>query len=584
MTAFPTQEEETTMKITSTRRVFLAGTGIAGSVAALAACGGQKTAEQQAEEAKKENEKKAKEQAELPGTAWERLDYDKVPDGGSLKLAVSQLPSNWNSNHTDGSLGDLTSIRNPLGANSFIIASESGEKKLNPDYVESAEVTKENPQTVTVKFNKKAVWEDGSPIVIADLIAQWKAKSGKDKAYQVVSTVGWEQVKEVKQTDDEYTGEIIFETPYIDWITLVYPDVPKKVCETPEAFNKGYVKQPTPSCGPFTVDNIDQTGGVVTLKRNDKWWGRAPKLETIIFSVVDQTTQPQSFANSEIDALDIANGDVLSQAKTRKDAALQKTNGLTWTHLTLNVKGAGGNLGDVKVREAIARGIDREAIGRAVVGPLEAPVTLVDNFYYMPGQDGYEDSFGGLTFDQDKAGKLLDEAGWKLEGDKRKKDGKTFDMKILIPADTKSNSDRARQVQKNLNELGLNVQMQTVPSDAYFDEYVSPKNFDAVTFSWVGSQFPETSSANLFYPLEAKQNYTNFADDSIGPVLKDLTSNFDPAARKKLANEVSKKIAASFVCIPFYATPQIMGVKKGVVNYGASLFESIDWTQVGVKA
>src|SRR5699024_9038793 len=121
--------------------------------------------------------------------------------------------------------------------------------------------------------------------------------------------------------------------------------------------------------------------GVVTLEQNPNWWGRAPKLENVIFQVVDQTTQPQSFANAEIDIIDIGTGDVLSQAETRSDAVIQRTNGLTWTHVTMNVSG-GGPLEDPLVREAIARGIDRDAIGRAVVGPLEAPVVLVDNFVY----------------------------------------------------------------------------------------------------------------------------------------------------------------------------------------------------------
>ena len=40
----------------------------------------------------------------------------------------------------------------------------------------------------------------------------------------------------------------------------------------------------------------------------------------------------------------------------------------------------------------------------------------------------------------------------------------------------------------------------------------------------------------------------------------------------------------AIMIIPFYATPNIVGVKDGIVNYGASQFESADWTQVGMKA
>lgn len=571
------------MKITSTRRLFLAGTGAVGTAAALAACGGQQTAEEQESQAAEENSKAAEEQAALPSTAWERMEYDQVPEGGTLRRTVSQLPNNWNSNQTDGNLADLTYIREAAGAGAEIIYSETGEKTLNPDYIESAEVTSEDPQTVVFKYNPEAKWDNGEPIVVEDLISQWNAVKGENADYQIVSSVGWDQIESITQTDDEYSGEIVFSAPYIDWITVVHPDVPKSVTESAEAFNTGYVDTPTPGKGPFKVGEVDSTGGVVTLVHNESWWGRAPKLEQIIFTVVDQTTAPQSFANGEIDLLDIANGDVLSQAKTRSDATIQTTNGLTWTHLTLNVQGADGNLDDVKVREAIARGIDREAIGQAVVGPLEAPVVLVDNFVYMPGQDGYEDSFGGLEYDPEAAGALLDEAGWVLEGDKRTKDGKTLDFSIIIPADTKSNSDRARQIQTNMNELGMNVELQTVPSDAYFNDYVTPKNFDGVTFSWVGSQYPESSSANLVYPVDSGQNFTNFADDRIGPLNEQLKGAFDIDERHKLANEISTVIAESFVIIPFYATPNIVGVKTGLVNTGASQFESTDWTQVGYK-
>src|SRR5699024_2970354 len=333
---------------------------------------------------------------------------------------------------------------------------------VNPDYVASAEMTSEDPQTVVFKYNPEGKWDNGDPIVVEDLIAEWKANNGSNEEFLTVSTVGYDQIESITQTDDEFSGEIVFSSPYIDWITLVHPGAPAAVYKDPETFNTGYVDEPTPGKGPFKVANLDPDGGVVTLERNEHWWGRAPKLESIIFQVVDQTTQPQSFANGEIDWLDVGTGDVLSQAKTREDAVIQTTNGLTWTHLTMNVNGGGGVLEDPKVREAMARAIDRDAIGRAVVGPLEAPIVLVDNFVDLPGQDGYQDSYeqlGGLTFDQEAAGALLDEAGWALEGDKRTKDGESLDLKVIIPADTKSNSDRARQVQTNLNEVGFNCEL-----------------------------------------------------------------------------------------------------------------------------
>src|SRR5690625_297860 len=89
------------MTLTSNRRRFLQGTAVLGGPGALAACS-QQSSEEQAEQAAEENEQKAAEQAELPSTAWTRAEYDDVEDGGTLRLAVSQLPNNWNGSHADG--------------------------------------------------------------------------------------------------------------------------------------------------------------------------------------------------------------------------------------------------------------------------------------------------------------------------------------------------------------------------------------------------------------------------------------------------------------------------------------------------
>lgn len=139
-------------------------------------------------------------------------------------------------------------------------------------------------------------------------------------------------------------------------------------------------------------------------------------------------------------------------------------------------------------------------------------------------------------------------------------------------------------MQTNLNEVGFNCELQTVPADGYFPDYVMPGSFDMVTFSWVGTAYPESSSANLVYPLESGQNFTGYADDRIGPVNEKLKAAFDTDERQQLANELSNIVAETWTVIPFYATPNVVAIKEGVVNTGASQFETTDWTQVGIKA
>src|SRR5699024_3423509 len=157
----------------------------------------------------------------------------------------------------------------------------------------------------------------------------------------------------------------------------------------PEEFNKGYVDQNTPSNGPFTVDSIDNSGGVVTLTRNDKWWGRSPKLEKIIISVVSQQQLPSAFANGELDALDgIADRHTSSRATARHDVEIQTSDGVTSSWLGISLAGGNGILADAEVREGIARATNRDGVGAAVVGPLDSPVVRKDRFVFKPGQEG----------------------------------------------------------------------------------------------------------------------------------------------------------------------------------------------------
>lgn len=571
------------MKITTNRRLFLQGTAVTGVAAALAGCS-QQSADEQKKQADADNKKKADEQAALPSTAWERAEYDAVKDGGTITLAIAQIPVNWNPLNIDGNQVDTRRITEPMGNTSGITITEEGAVELDPNYIESAEVTSEDPQIVTVKYNSKAKWENGKPVTVEDFKSQVASLNGSNKAFTITSTQGWDLIKEVRPKG-EHDMEIEYTTPFPDWMSFLYPTVPQEVTADPKAFNESLIEKPTLSKGPYKLSSLDKTGGVVTLERNPEWWGQKGKLDTVIFQVVTQQNQPQSFANGELDYLEIGDGDTLGQAKGRKGASIQKSNGLTWTHLTLNINGGGGALADVEARKAIFKAVDREAVSRAVVAPLESPINLVNNYVYLPGQDGYEDSFDGFldSADAKKAEKILTDAGYTKDGDVYAKDGKKLEFEIVIPAETKSNEDRAKQIMNDLNAIGFKVKLKTVPSDKYFNDYIIAKDFSAATFSWVGTVLAELHGANLYLP-DSNQNYTGVDDQKLATLNEQMQQELDPDKRRTVGNEFSKQQASTYSVLPFYATPIIVGLTEGLVNIGASQFETFDWTTVGFKA
>ncbi|WP_447947008.1 ABC transporter family substrate-binding protein [Microbacterium lacticum] len=520
--------------------------------------------------------------AALPTVDWDAADAGDVQDGGTLNLAVGALPVNYNNSQIDGNDVDTNTLLSPTQGGPLRITTDGG-TEVNPDYASSVELTSEDPQVVEIKLNPKAVWEDGTPITVADYEATWKALNGTNEAYQVVSTTGWDQIGSVEQGSDEFDVKVTFSSVFADWQSLFGGTVlPAAIANDPTAFNTGYTAKAMPSYGPYVISNIDQTGQVVTLTPNPVWWGEKPKLDTILFKVVSQAQQGSSFANKEIDALYIsANADLYATAKSRDDAEIQATNGLTWTHVTMNAKS--GPLSDVNVRKAVASVVNREQIAAAANTPVGVPAVTQGDYIFMNGQKGYQDK--ALPRDTAAAEGFLKDAGYTKEGDSWTKDGEALKLTITVPADTTTNIQRSEQVQADLGDFGIPVELTTVPAAQYFSDYVIPGNFEMVSFSWQGTPFPISSREALFYPLDSGQNFTGTTDEKLGDLWTQANSELDPDKRIEIANEINETIWSYVPMFPIAPLPNVWAVEQGLVNYGAAMFgySPVDWTIVGWK-
>ena len=519
--------------------------------------------------------------AALPTVDWDAADAGDVQDGGTLNLAVGALPVNYNNSQIDGNDVDTNTLLSPTQGGPLRITTD-GASEVNPDYASSVELTSEDPQVVEIKLNPKAVWEDGTPITVADYEATWKALNGTNEAYQVVSTTGWDQIGSVEQGSDEFDVKVTFSSVFADWKSLFGGVLPAAVASDPEVFNTGFTAKAMPSSGPYVISNIDQTGQVVTLTPNPVWWGEKPKLDTILFKAVSQAQQGSSFANKEIDALYIsANADLYATAKSREDAELQASGGLTWTHVTMNAKS--GPLADVNVRKAVASIVNREQIAAAANTPVGVPAVTQGDYIFMNGQKGYQDK--ALPRDTAAAEGFLKDAGYTKEGDSWTKDGEALKLTITVPADTTTNIQRSEQVQADLGDFGIPVELTTVPAAQYFSDYVIPGNFEMVSFSWQGTAFPISTTEPLFYPLDSGQNFTGTTDDKLGDLWTKANAELDPDKRIEIANEINDTIWSYVPMFPIAPLPNVWAVKQGLVNYGAAMFgySPVDWTIVGWK-
>ncbi len=388
---------------------------------------------------------------------------------------------------------------------------------------------------------------------------------------------------------DDREVVVTFKNKVADWQGLFYGLLPASTTKSPKIFNDGWRERPLTTAGPFKFGSIDQTAKTVTLVRNEKWWGRPAKLDTIVFRTIDPDAQIDALANGEIDLMDIGpDVNKYSRAKRIAAAEIRVAGGPDFRHITIN--GTGEILKDVKVRQALAMAIDRAAIARAMLGPLEIDPTTLGNHIFMRNQMGYQDNSGDVgKYNPARAAQLLDEAGWKLDGKVRKKDGRTLEINCVIPAGVATSRQESELVQNMLGQVGVRLAINTVPSPDFFEKYIRPGQFDFTVFAWAGTPYPISSSKSLYAKptagpggvLAIEQNYARVGSDDIDRLFDQATQELDRKRAIELANQIDAQIWQIVHSLTLYQRPEMWLTKSGLANHGANGFAEIVYEDIG---
>ena len=167
-----------------------------------------------------------------------------------------------------------------------------------------------------------------------------------------------------------------------------------------------YAQEHPVGTGPYKFVKWDHTAKTVELVRNDGYWGDKAKIKTLIFqTITDLTARKQALRNGQIQGYDlVAPADV----KPLKDEGFKVLTRPAFNILYLAMN-QGGNpaLKDVRVRQAIAYAINRQAI----VDSKYPDGSKVAQEFQPPGLEGYNDSVTKYDYSVDKAKALLQAAG-----------------------------------------------------------------------------------------------------------------------------------------------------------------------------
>ena len=220
----------------------------------------------------------------------------------------------------------------------------------------------------------------------------------------------------------------------------------------------------------------------IAMERHDTYHQGKPQIERVIIRAYPTLrTAWASLMRGEIDVLYDVSRDAVEFIGA-SDVALYSY--LRHYVYVIAFNSANSTLASTPVRRALNAAVDRDALikgvlkgqGVAASGPL------------WPHHWAYDSSLPGYAFDPSLAGATLDASGLKL---KQRSDGHQtrFSFTCLIPENWVAWERIALEVQKQLYDLGVDMQLRLLTAEEY-DKRLRAGDFDAVLIElWSGPTF-----------------------------------------------------------------------------------------------
>lgn len=329
--------------------------------------------------------------------------------------------------------------------------------------------------------------------------------------------------------------------------------------------------------GAYKFVKADMIQNVVDLEAFPDYWEGAAKITKLQVKLLKDANAVQTELKSG--RLDIAptminlSPDSIETLSKDPNLKVDKFNSANVQILTVNVSSA--PMDNLKVRQAIAYGMDRNAIITQMLlgqGKIAHSILPEESWAYSTGTIYNHDAV--------KAAQLLDEAGFKdADGDGP---GMRFPqpIKLSISAGNSSQSQYAQVIQDQLKKVGVPVEIVPVEFAALQEQWKLGQ-FQITMNRWVGGNQDPIFFKDLFLSTESTdvkpsaRNRSRYKNPEFDKIVMQAMNELDRAKAKELYTQAQAIISRDLPIMPLWY-PSNMVVSNKRIS-GMSINASADW-------
>ncbi len=415
-----------------------------------------------------------------------------------------------------------------------------------------------------------AVWHDGQPVTTDDVMFTIDLiKSNGSLFPQDVKDL-WTQI-EVKKLDDKTLQFKLPEpfAPFLDYAT--FGVLPKHLLESVPAdqlASADFNLNPVGS-GPYKFDRVMTSGGQITgvaLAVNEDYYLPKAFIEQVVFRYFPNSAAAfDAYQQGEVLGVSQLTTDILQPALAEPVFSVYTSRlpqmGLVFLNLNNPTVAF---LQNENIRHALLLGVNREHI----VSRIMQGQAIVADGPILPGSWAYYNEIEHFDYDPDAAAALLKDEGFVIPasgGDVRAKDGQLLNF-TMVHSDDAVHTQIAQAIQSDLAQIGVKVDLQSVPYDSLVNDFLTTRNYQAALADLNTMRTPDPDPYPFWHQSEATggQNYSQWDNRTASEFLETARTVTDFESRARLYRNFQVTFVKDMPSLPLYYPAYSYGVDKQV--------------------
>jgi peptide/nickel transport system substrate-binding protein len=402
-----------------------------------------------------------------------------------------------------------------------------------------------DPLTYIAALKRGVLFHDGHELTAADVVFTFRSVldpkfvSPRKGAFRMVRAI---------DARDRYTVVFTLKEPFGSFpVNLVFPIVP-------DGATTAFREHPI-GTGPYRFVRA-ATDDRVELASFDRYYGGRPRNDGLMLRVVpDDIMRGLELRKGTMDIVvnDLAT-DIVYQLGRDPDLQLVESPGTDYQYMGVNLRDPA--LRDVRVRQALAYAIDRQAIVEYLRRGLATPASGL----LPPVSWAYEPNVVTFPYDPAKARALLDEAGYRGQPRLR------LSLKI---SNVEFNRLQSSVIQQNLRDVGIALDVRTYEFSTLYADVLSG-NFQLFTLQWVGGAVADPDILRrVFHSAQvppAGFNRGFFRDPRVDHLLDEAGAAADDEQRRVLYGDVQRIVAEEAPYISLWCKTNVAVARRSLTG------------------